>query len=44
MEKTEGKKKAVTIPYNGEKDRVRIRFDRFTRNTPGVHSISVIAK
>ncbi|MBQ7037122.1 MAG: hypothetical protein IJN74_06535 [Clostridia bacterium] len=43
-EKTGGKKTTVTIPYYGEKEYVRIRFDRFTKNTPCVHSISVISK
>ena len=44
MEKTNGRRKAVTLSYKGEKDRVRIRFDRFTGNTPCVHSISVICE
>lgn len=43
-EKTGGKTKEVTIPYKSEKDAVRIRFDRFTANTPCVHSICVVAK
>lgn len=43
-EKTGGNTKEVTIPFSSEKSAVRIRFDRFTANTPCVHNIRVIAK
>ncbi len=40
-EKTTGKTFEYEIPYSSEKDAVRIRFDRFTANTPCVHTIRV---
>lgn len=43
-EKTDGNTKEVEIPYTSEKDAVRIRFDRFTANTPCVHNIRVYAE
>ncbi len=43
-EKTDGNTLEYTIPYTSEKDAVRIRFDRFTANTPCVHNIRVIAE
>ncbi|MBQ7032660.1 MAG: hypothetical protein IJN25_03235 [Clostridia bacterium] len=43
-EKTGGKTKEVSVPYSSEKSTIRIRFDRFTANTPCVHNIRVIAK
>lgn len=43
-EKAAGKTKEVSIPYSSEKSSVRIRFDRFTANTPCVHAICVVAE
>ena len=43
-EKTDGNTKEVSIPYKADKDVVRIRFDRFTANTPCVHNIRVYAE
>ena len=37
------KTKEVVIPYTASSDCVRIRFDRFTANTPCVHTIKVFA-
>ncbi len=42
-EKTCGNTMEYVIPITPEKDAVRIRFDRFTANTPCVHTIRVIA-
>lgn len=43
-EKTDGKTFEYTINYRSEKSAVRIRFDRFTANTPCVHTIKVCAE
>ncbi len=42
-EKTDGKTLEYVIPYTPNTDTVRIRFDRFTSNTPCVHTIRVFA-
>ena len=39
-EKADGMKE-FEFTYSGAKDAVRIRFDRFTGNTPCVHEIKV---